>query len=399
MENTERKNIYYINRSKIEQTGGSEKSTENILNFQDEEHQINYVSPNKLPDSIHVAKEFVAPFGQIKKAIVEIEKEKPDVLILNSPTHWSLAFFLSLPKELQDKTCALWRGTAQSSLFIPTDSKIVNKISSSVVEKLQSFIGKRVKQNFVVSTAVSQSLEKAGVPSEKIVNIGEQVGGEYNPKIRINNKENHRLKYLNPDEFGVLFVGRISPEKGIDWLVQLYKNLRNEIKYFDSDNFKKIKINIAGPTDLTYADSIKKQINQITKETNNLFKADNVQIEFLGEKSKDQLQELYNIHDLLFMPSPAEGFGRVTAEALSAGLPIIGRTGCVATEEILSNSPYSIGTTVDNINEAVTEIFYLANNPETLDQLKINAYKWACNFYTQENTKKRFLKAIDQLEI
>lgn len=392
----ERKNIYYIHNSRIEIAGGSEKSTKSILNFNDEKNQINYVSPHKLPKDIIVDKEFVAPFGQIKNTIKKIGKENPDILILNNPNHWSLAFFLSLPKELQDKTCALWRGTAQSSLFIPTDSKIVNKFSTSVVEKLQSYIGKRVKLNLVVSSAVGQSLGKVGVPTKKIINIGEQVGGDYNPQIRLNEKENCRLKYLKPDEFGLLFVGRVAPEKGIDWLVKLYENLRNEIKFLDSDIFKRIKINIAGPTDLGYANSIKKQIDKITIKTNNTTKSNNVQIEFLGEKTKDELQELYNTHDLLFMPSPSEGFGRVTAEALSVGLPVIGRTGCIATEEILSNPPYSVGTTVNNVDGAVKEIFFLANNPNTLDQLKSNAFHWGCNFYTQENSKNKFLQAIDQ---
>lgn len=395
----EKKFVYAFN-SNLSQTGGSEESTKNILSYPRDGKKIIFVSPYKSPPDIHVDQEFVTPFNKISKNIPKIVYQKPDGIILNSPNEWTTSLLYSLPKELQEKSCAIWRGTIESSRFIKNnspDNKFVNFISDSIVTKLQNVIGNKVKFNLAVSSAVNQSLQQAGVPKEKIINIQEQLSNKYNPEIRNNNLENERKNFLKPDEFGVLFVGRIAPEKGIDWLVNLYKNLKSEIKYFDSDIFPKIKINVVGTTDLNYFKFIKRQIDSITAKSKDNFKSDNVNFEFWGCKNSDQLKKFYNTHDVLFMPSPSEGFGHVTVEALSSGLPVIGRSGCIATEEILSNPPYSVGTVVDNVKEATREIFFLANNSETLDQLKTNAYKWASNFYSSQKAKDQLWQAIDQL--
>lgn len=48
-------------------------------------------------------------------------------------------------------------------------------------------------------------------------------------------------------------------------------------------------------------------------------------VEFLGRVGPDQLTQIYRQHDLLVMPSRLEGFGKVFVEALSHGIPCIGR--------------------------------------------------------------------------
>ncbi len=60
-------------------------------------------------------------------------------------------------------------------------------------------------------------------------------------------------------------------------------------------------------------------------------------VEFLGPVSRARAGELMDTHDLFVMPSRLEGFGIVFAEALSRGLPCIGRDAC-AMPEILDRA-------------------------------------------------------------
>jgi len=57
-------------------------------------------------------------------------------------------------------------------------------------------------------------------------------------------------------------------------------------------------------------------------------------ISFLGQVPHIRIGELMDAADLLVMPSLLEGFGIVFAEALSRGLPCIGRDACAMPEII-----------------------------------------------------------------
>lgn len=48
-------------------------------------------------------------------------------------------------------------------------------------------------------------------------------------------------------------------------------------------------------------------------------------VDFLGRVNPEQLSQIYQQHDLLVVPSRLEGFGKVFVEALSHGVPCIGR--------------------------------------------------------------------------
>ncbi|WP_448631442.1 glycosyltransferase family 4 protein [Cellulomonas soli] len=57
-------------------------------------------------------------------------------------------------------------------------------------------------------------------------------------------------------------------------------------------------------------------------------------VEFLGPVPRARVGELMDSHDLFVMPSRMEGFGMVFAEALTRGLPCIGRDACAMPEII-----------------------------------------------------------------
>ena len=129
-------------------------------------------------------------------------------------------------------------------------------------------------------------------------------------KIEI--KSNFVFDMYDPDsdkkEYA-LFVGRISEEKGIRYLIKAWK----KIDY---------KLIIAGTGPLE--NFVKSQLNE--------------KIIFLGKQSKEGIRSLMNAASFLVMPSIwYEGFPMVILEAYSAGLPVLGsRIGSIE-EVVLDN--------------------------------------------------------------
>ena len=99
----------------------------------------------------------------------------------------------------------------------------------------------------------------------------------------------------------VLFVGRISELKGLDILLKAGE-------YYEKDNVVTL---IAGDGEY------KKELN-ILKEKLGL-----KNIVFLGSKGQKELRELYNISDVLVLPSRKEALPLVAIEALACGTPAI----------------------------------------------------------------------------
>ena len=107
----------------------------------------------------------------------------------------------------------------------------------------------------------------------------------------------------------LLFVGRDFDTKGGAQVVAAFHRLRREMG-------SNVMLTVAGPDSWPLRGGVP---NGIT---------------FLGKVPHARVGELMNAADLLVMPSLLEGFGIVFAEALSRGLPCIGRDTCAMPEII-----------------------------------------------------------------
>jgi glycosyltransferase involved in cell wall biosynthesis len=103
---------------------------------------------------------------------------------------------------------------------------------------------------------------------------------------------------IEKDVFTLLFVGRLSEEKGIDDLIEISKSLdKKEIDY-------KMVFVGEGPAYQKIKDSISNAL-------------------IIGWQSKETLASMYSSADLLLLPSKFDTFSCVVLEALSCGLPVI----------------------------------------------------------------------------
>ena len=143
-----------------------------------------------------------------------------------------------------------------------------------------------------------------GVDKSKITLI--QNGLEdSNIERRIEEKKNIRKRfYLGENEKVLLFVGRLTPVKGVEQLIEAFKLVLKQI--FDS------RLIIVG-------EGLEIDMQQYFKQCYPIWS----KIIFTGYIPKDVLLELYTIADIGIVPSIHEEFGYVAVEMMMAGLPVI----------------------------------------------------------------------------
>lgn len=143
-----------------------------------------------------------------------------------------------------------------------------------------------------------------GISSSKIILIPNGIKDEYRKINDDGKRELRKYFYLEEDEKLLLFVGRVTPIKGIDYLLKAFKDIL-KIR-------KDVRLMIIGESseeDLRYYQSLTYPFYS--------------KISFNGFVSKEKLADIYSITDLGIVSSIHEEFGYVAIEMLMHGIPII----------------------------------------------------------------------------
>lgn len=143
--------------------------------------------------------------------------------------------------------------------------------------------------------------EQKNIPDQKIVCIknaledrGERLSEEQKLALR-------RKWYIHPDEKVLLFVGRVDPFKGMDFLIEAFK------LFIEKEPESRLFIVGDGLLDV-YTRKCDPAWSKIT---------------FTGKLGYEKVQELYQIADLGILPSLQEQCSFVAIEMLMYGLPTI----------------------------------------------------------------------------
>lgn len=102
----------------------------------------------------------------------------------------------------------------------------------------------------------------------------------------------------------LLFVGRITPEKNLLWLIQQFKSLPAALSHLKLDI-----IGAAGQGSQKYFDDVVKNCNG--------------NVAFLGEKNSTEVLSEYKAGTALVLPSQVEGLPLICLDALYRGTPLL----------------------------------------------------------------------------
>ena len=145
----------------------------------------------------------------------------------------------------------------------------------------------------VPSSFAFRSFVSQGVAAEKLLLVPCGVDVAY---------FNRSLPIQVPQKFTVIFVGLLSIRKGVQYLLQAWKNVALP----------------QSETELILVGALQKDLAAVMSKMPQMC---NVRV--YGSCDRATLRELYYRSSLLVLPSIEDGFGMVLGEAMAAGLPVV----------------------------------------------------------------------------
>lgn len=208
----------------------------------------------------------------------------------------------------------------------------------------------------VPSKFVAKTLESGGFDRGKFVYI------PYGSNFEILSADSLSLKQSG--ELRLLYVGSISQRKGIKYILEAVKSLKEE--------GYKIQLTMVGKI-------IGK--GEWMDNYNNVFK----HVPFTERR---KLREIYLNHDVFVFPSLFEGSAMVILEALSNGLPVITTTNTGAEAIVEGYNGFVVD--IRDIETMKDRILFFYNDREALNRFKINSLEIARQFTWEVYRRKLY---------
>lgn len=175
---------------------------------------------------------------------------------------------------------------------------------------------------------------------------------------------------LKPEEKILLFVSRLSTEKNIEFL---FESLQPLLRPNDGNKTKLLMV----------GDGPKKE--ELIQKTEDL-KIDE-QVEFLGEKSREELIKIYKLADIFVFSSLSETQGIVIIEALAGKTPVVALNG-TGVKDILNDGKDGFLLETGDKDGFRNRILKLLNNDELRNNMSEEAWKKANQYSINILAKK-----------
>lgn len=187
-----------------------------------------------------------------------------------------------------------------------------------------------------------------------------------------------RLGY-GPDDFIVMYCGRVSPEKGV-------KQLVDAIAAIDDPSVKLMVVGYAhDPVSERYLTELKQQASSM-----------NGRVTFVGYVPNDQLDRYYAAADVQVVPSQwEEGAGNVCIEGMAAGKPIIASNCGGIPEYVSSDCAMLVDRGTSMPADIAAALTVLHADPQRCGQMGENGRRRA-QLYTEQTYYERYAQLIEQ---
>lgn len=265
-----------------------------------------------------------------------IKAIKPDLLHISTPGFVGLCALISA-KILKIKIAGIYHTDFSAYIYDNTKSKILKSISSFFLKLFY----KRFNKIFSRTNEYKEYIKRIHHFQEKdLITLKPGINTKRFDDININSN------YFQNKKFKLLYVGRVSVEKNIPFLLKLFKKLNN----------KDIELNLVGDIEL---------------KNFNLNEYENYNINFLGRKQGLELLNIYASSDVFIFPSTTDTLGQVVIEAMSSALvPIVTNKG--GPKEFVNNE-FGFVLDVEDKNAWLKTINNLSKDKDYLKKLQKKA--------------------------
>ena len=251
--------------------------------------------------------------------------------------------------------------------FLPTtlDGSIhLPKFAFNVFKKYVVSIYKKADEIVVVNPIFIKPLVELGMKEENITYIPNYVSSEKFHPLSKEEKDKIRESYnIDKNAFVTVGVGQVQTRKGVLDFIEVAK-----------DNPDKTFVWAGGFSFGKLTDGYKELKEVMDNPPSN--------VKFIGIIPRDKMNEIYNMADLLFMPSFNELFPMSILEAASTNTPFLLRD-LDLYKDILFND-YLVGTDVASFSSCIKK---LASDASSYMDA-VNKAKKISNYYCKENVSK-----------
>lgn len=236
--------------------------------------------------------------------------------------------------------------------------------------------GKFVYNQMDLNISVSEYNRKRAsliykIPIDKIITIPSAVNSSFVTDPALN-----RAK-PRPSYPVILYVGRLAPRKGVDYLLQAMQNV---IKRFPK---ARLVVVGAGPLEHHLKDLSKRLGLQNS-------------IMFLGYVSDERIQRLLIFSDVVVVPSTFEGCPIVLLEAMAAGKPVVA-SAVQGIPEVVKPDFSGLLVEPGNVHEIEHAIIHLLKDKEYANYLGENARQAIIEDYSWKKIARRTLEVYKKL--
>ena len=275
-----------------------------------------------------------------------VDMINPDIIHISTPGPVGL-YGLKIAKKRKLPIVGIYHTDFPKYVYKNTKSNIMKKISIKFMQyfyKNFSLVIARSKE-YISTICNDIKLDSSKV---KFLKYGIDIK-KFNPSFK--NNSIWKNYGINKNHLKFLYVGRITKEKNIEFLFEVWKQIFKK--------YKNISLIMVGSGEI-------EKYKKITKN-NNIF--------FLGHKEKKELSTIYASSDYFIFPSTTDTLGQVVMEALASGTPaIVSDVG--GPKNIINGSDKQVGYIIEHDNLDIwknqIEKIIKSNN---LKQLSNNA-KW-----------------------
>ena len=250
----------------------------------------------------------------------------------------------------------------------------IQEQNNILAEEYKEFLNKKFQINELVIESKTKEYENANIiltPSEFVKKSFE--------KFKFSNVETLELAVdtslffpiekikKNNNSFDIIFIGNISIQKGLHYLIEAFKKFKHPNK----------RLHIVGS-----------QTNDKDFFKKNLLMDDVI---VYGHLKQENLNKIINQCHVCVLPSVQDGFGLVVSQAGAAGCPSIVSNNAGASDIVKKNrSGFSVkARNADSISE---KLQLLADDKNLLSEISQNALK-----FSKKNTWENYVTKLDEI--